>query len=124
MTALLVNQDAGTEYAPTQGPPASVVTLHNNIMHMLQKHYPHVAAGWSIAIDLEGGVVQIRNLMLSGKMGFVMKIRQIAGDFKNVVAAGGELLERYRIARDHAVDIRDQLNNAQRSPLGDYTYDK
>jgi hypothetical protein len=119
MSQLLVPDDD----AAIGPPPAAVAVLHNNLMWALKKAYPHVENGWMIQIDVDGGVVSVRNLMLSGKMGFTMKIANIDSEMRNVVRHGGELLERYRIARQKNTDMREALANMRRKPIGEAVYD-
>jgi len=56
---------------------------------------------WACNCDLNGGVVHIYNLNLSGKWGFLMKVKDVVEDGwnKKIMQAGGELLERYRMSR-------------------------
>jgi hypothetical protein len=93
--------------------------LRKNLLDTLNRHYPHMSGAWVIDIDSKGGIIQVRNLALSGRMGFVMHINKIDPDFKNVVRFGGELLERYNIARQRGLDMRDQLSNLRRNALGE-----
>jgi hypothetical protein len=65
---------------------------------ILNRHYP----GHLWAVHVKSGLVQIRDLMLSGKWGFVLMLPSIysASDLsRQVVNAGGELLERYKQRR-------------------------
>jgi hypothetical protein len=72
--------------------------MAKNAAELLHKHYPgHL---WATAID--GGFLDIRNLMISGDMGYRVKIGQLfsGSDWdKKVMRAGGEILERYRKRR-------------------------
>lgn len=103
--------------------PASVLTLQKNVLDTLNRHYPHVVEGWHIVIDTHGGVLQVRNLMLSGTMGFQIPITKIDPDFRNIARMGGELLERYRIARQAGIDMRDTMMNAKRTFKGELEHD-
>ena len=105
-------------------PPAAVVSLGNQIMTALNKHYPDWMEGWSVSIDTNGGIVQVRNLLLSGDMGFVLKITSIDPEMKTIMRSAGELLERYRIARKKGIDIRESVNSLERNVLGKATYEK
>lgn len=111
---------ASDEWTP---PPAAVVTLHNNMMWALRKAYPHMADGWCIRINQSTGVLTVWNEMLSGKMGFDMKIADVDPEMRKVVRFGGELLERYRIARDSALDMREAMENMERNFAGEAVYD-
>lgn len=57
---------------------------------------------WAVSFDSTTGLAIIRNLLLSGEYGYVLKIPAIfsASSFiADVKRAGGEILERYRLAR-------------------------
>lgn len=109
--------------------------LRKNIMNLLNRHYPHMGSWpgeaalminrspWLIEIkDFEtGGIITIRNLMLSGKMGIVLKMDQVQTDpeGKLIVRLVGELLERYNIQREKALDIRESIYGMPRNWRGD-----
>ena len=57
---------------------------------------------WAVSCEGKTGMADVRNLALSGQWGFRLKLGHIysASAFKkDVIRAGGELLERYRVAR-------------------------
>jgi len=66
------------------------------------------------------GVVVVKSMRLSGNWGFVLHENKIDNDYKAVVNAGGEMLERFRMSRgefnqdkyltDLTMDHRGQLN--------------
>jgi hypothetical protein len=65
----------------------------------LHSHYPgHL---WAVTCEGLKGIATVRNLRLSGRWGFVIKLRDLKADpgMKEVIRAGGELLERYRVSR-------------------------
>ena len=62
---------------------------------VLYKHYPGYR--WAVHCDGHNGVVDVRNLTLSGKWGFRMMLRDMCT--QEIVRAGGEILERYRVRR-------------------------
>lgn len=65
----------------------------------LHKHYPgHL---WAVTCDGQQGIATVRNLRLSGQWGFLLKLSEVQNDpsLKKVIMAGGEVLERYQIAR-------------------------
>ena len=62
---------------------------------VLYKHYPGYR--WAVHCDGHNGVVDVRNLTLSGKWGFRMMLRDMST--QEIVRAGGEILERYRVRR-------------------------
>ena len=94
--------------------PAGVLVLQNNLIKALHKAYPTWKDNWHIVIDTRGGIVQIRNTAITGKMGFVMHITKIDPEMRKVVKAAGELLERYNIARQKGGDIRQALADLKR----------
>lgn len=104
--------------------PATVLVLQNNLIKALHKAYPTWKDNWHIVIDTRGGIVQIRNTAISGKMGFVMHITKIDPEMRKVVKAAGELFERYNIARGKGVDIRQALAELKRSPKGHAIYEE
>ena len=95
--------------------PPAVVSLHNNMIKALRKAYPDWADTWHITIDTEGGMVAVRNTAISGKMGFYMKIANIDPEMRQVVRYAGELFERYNIARQRGIDIKQALADLKRS---------
>lgn len=103
--------------------PAVVKSLHDNIMGSLNKHYPKFIGYWHLTINVDGGVIQVRNLLLSGKMGFVMKIVDVDPEGRKVMRYAGELFERYGIARKKAIDLRDSIQGMKRNNIGEAAYD-
>lgn len=72
--------------------------MAKGMAEVLHRHYP----GYLWGVNIGGGVVNVLNLSLSGKWGFTIKLpgQYSASDFdRQVMRAGGELLERYRLAR-------------------------
>ncbi len=57
---------------------------------------------WAVTCDGKSGMADVRNLFLSGQWGFRLHLKAIysGSEFKReVLRAGGELLERYRLSR-------------------------
>ena len=79
-------------------------TISKHVAETLDKHYPGHA--WAVMANIETGIVTIRNLKLSSKMGFILKMDDLATDptMRLVVKAGGEFLERFNISRGMAND--------------------
>lgn len=77
-------------------------TLARNLIARLESAYPAFAGAWRVSVNEVGRTIEVTNLMLSGRMGFLMHIAKIDPEGRKVVRAGGELLERYRIARSGA----------------------
>jgi hypothetical protein len=74
-------------------------TMAKNVATVLHKHYPgHL---WAVSAQSDQGIITIYDLYLSGKWGFVCHIADSQNDpnMKDIVRAGGELLERYNMAR-------------------------
>lgn len=77
---------------------ANDYVLAKGMADTLHKHYP----GHLWAVTCDNGLATVRNLALSGEWGFVLKVPAIysASSFdKDVIRAGGEILERYRVSR-------------------------
>ena len=66
--------------------------LAKNVAETLEKKYP----GWFWAVNVMDGVVTVKSLRLSGNWGFVIHADKIDNDYRIVVMAGGEILERFR----------------------------
>ena len=90
-------------------------TLAKNVAEKLEEKYP----GWLWAVHVMDGVVGVKSMRLSGQWGFVLHADKIDNDYKAVVNAGGEILERYRQHRgkfnqtkyeDLEMDNRGRLN--------------
>lgn len=102
---------------------SSGATLATNILAMLRNHYTHVADGWRVWVNEEGGIVIVKNLLLSGQMGMIIPVRSIDTDYKSIVRYGGELLERYRIARAGAETLIQSQLGQQRDVRGNLRAD-
>ena len=67
-------------------------TLAKNVAEKLEEKYP----GWLWAVHVMDGVIGVKSMRLSGQWGFILHADKIDNDYKVVVHAGGEILERYR----------------------------
>jgi len=86
------------------------VRLANDIETQLNRHYPAFVGHWLVTINEPGGTIEVINTLLSGKMGFLMHTCKVDfPELKKVVRAGGELLERYKVARSRALTARKFL---------------
>lgn len=89
---------------------ANDIVMAKSMAEALHNAYPgHL---WAVNCSGQTGMADIRNLALSGQWGFRLRLTDIysASAFrKDVVMAGGELLERYRLSRGR-LDI-DQYSN-------------
>lgn len=78
--------------------------MAKEIAEVLHVAYPgHL---WAVTSEGEKGIATVRNMALAGNWGFVLKLGSLytSSDFKKqIVMAGGELLERFRLRRG-AVD--------------------
>lgn len=96
--------------------------LSRDMAEALHKAYPgHL---WAVTCEGEKGLATVRNMMLSGNWGFVLKLSDLttASDWqKKVINAGGELLERYRLRRGVAdqAAIADLQTNFAGHVIGD-----
>ncbi|HOX27378.1 MAG TPA: hypothetical protein PLL30_17030 [Candidatus Krumholzibacteria bacterium] len=57
---------------------------------------------WAVNPEGNGSIIVVRNVSLTGQWGFVLHVPAIysASEFKkNVIRAGGEILERYQMSR-------------------------
>lgn len=103
-TGQVVEMDDVAETAASLGieddKHAADLTLAMDVSTELNKHYP----GWLWAVNAshKNGLVTVRNLMLSSKFGFVVKIGTLNGPVdtkREAVIAGGEMLERFKMPR-------------------------
>jgi hypothetical protein len=83
-----------------ESPQISVLefNLCKNAAELLHKHYP----GHLWAVSINGSVLDVRNLFLSGEWGFRLHVPAIysSSDWdKRIITAGGEILERYKHRR-------------------------
>lgn len=82
---------------------------------------------WAVTCEGEKGIATVRNLALSGNWGFVMKLRNMSSSSdwkKQIIMAGGELLERFRLRRgavDHDAVASLEMDPLGRKTLGDYS---
>ena len=79
---------------------------------------------WAVSCDGKTGMADVRNLALSGNWGFRIKLSGIysASQFKkDVVKAGGEILERFKLNRGRLND--DQLSDRPTDFAGRLTAD-
>lgn len=99
---------------------ANELVMAKNMADLLHRHYP----GHLWAVNVDGGMANVRNLALSGQWGFRIKVPLIysASQFdRKVVMAGGELLERYRVRRGAATEAMNHLlTDAAGRPKADH----
>jgi hypothetical protein len=98
-------------------------TTRDNLLDALDRAYPAFNGYWRADVDPIGGVVQITNMLLSGKWGFLMHLNKIDPEGKKVVRNAGELLERFRVSRNPNADIYSILG-MERDKRGELLVDK
>ena len=118
-----VNEDGTIFDDHGQVVPGTVVSLHNNLIKALRKEYPAFADTWKITIDTRGGIVQVRNMALSGEMGFVLHITEIDPEMRRVRKLAGELFERYNVARNKGLKIREAMQDVKADGIGRLKYE-
>lgn len=81
------------------------LNLAKQMAEALHQHYPgHL---WGVCVSEKTGMADIRNLALSGQWGYRLKLKDhySASEWKaEVVRAGGEILERFKVTRGRATD--------------------
>lgn len=102
---------------------ANEMVIAKDMADILHNAYPrHI---WAVNVDRAGGVAHVRNLALSGQWGFVIKLPDVysASEMKRqVLQAGGEILERYRVKRG-ALDW-DRIDELQTDVAGNPIADR
>ena len=98
--------------------PGTVVTLHNNMIAALRSAFPVWAEYWKITIDTRGGIVQVRNLMVSGDFGFALHITKVDPEMRRVRDLAGELFERFNISRSRNISIEDAMRDVKSNGIG------
>ena len=94
-------------------------TLAKNVAEKLEEKYP----GWLWAVNVMDGVLSVKSMRLSGNWGFVLHTDKIDNDYKMVVMAGGEILERFRQKRGQFSDTlyNDLVMDTTGKLNGDYS---
>jgi len=100
--------------------PSGQIML-KNVMQTLYKHYPDHK--WLCKVDEDGGIIAIYNLRFSGTQGYILHIGKMDPEYRCVMNAGGEILERYRQRRGQANerDLMDVVG--MRDFKGEIAYD-
>lgn len=100
---------------------AQDMTMAKDIAETLFKHYP----GYMWAVNVKSGIALIKCLNISSLYGFVLKYKDIKDDAgfrqKEVLRAGGELLERAKMnrgARQEGSKVLTVDGIADYKPLG------
>ena len=99
--------------------------MAKDMAEALHEAYPgHL---WAVTCEGDKGIATVRNLNLSGEWGFVLHLKKqySSSDLKRqVLMAGGEVLERFRLNRGIAdqpaiLDLKTDWTG--RKTLGDYS---
>jgi len=104
--------------------PPGVAILHDSMLAALQKAYPAFKDTWHIVVDTRGGIVQVRNLLLSKDMGFALHIAKIDPEMRRVRKLAGELFERFNVARNKGLSIQAAMKDVKRDPFSRIKYEK
>lgn len=85
----------------------------------LEKHYPNY--GWAVHADARNNIATVQALRLSGEHGFYLHLDQIGPSDKKIIWAGGEVLERYGVARSHMREdqVYDKVRDLRGNVIGD-----
>jgi len=87
--------------------------MAKRVAETLHKHYPNHL--WAVTVQ-EGSVI-VKNLAISDKWCYHIRVRDLYGDpsLKTVIRGGGELLERAKIARgEWKGDVAQSLDGADK----------
>lgn len=103
-------------------PPAAVENIGRAALTALNKAYPDWKDGWKVSVDLKGGIIQVRNLYISGKMGFLLHLQHTTDE--SIVTHAGELLERYNVSRDRNTNVVEAISNLKRNRKGEAIHDE
>lgn len=115
--------------------PESPTTAHlrANIMAALEREFPGASflyndeamtkrSAWILDIKdfKSGGVLTLRNLWISGRMGVTIKLKNTHKEIvRDVIYYASELFERYNIARSQGFDMREDLMGIPRNFNGE-----
>jgi hypothetical protein len=100
---------------------ANDMILAKEIADTLNTHYP----GHLWAINVDGGVANIHDLMLSGQWGYRLLLTNMysASELKkDTIRAGGEILERFRLSRGQFSEA--QYTQLKTNFAGDFVFDR
>lgn len=104
---------------------AASVAMAKGLVARLNAAYPVFDGAWRVAVNEQGGTIEVTNLLLSGKWGFLMHTARLDPEGRKIVQYAGELLERYRISRGGLPSrVLDELNSAPRNFSGELVADR
>lgn len=98
--------------------------LAKQIAEKLMEHYPHPHL-WAVTCEGRTGIATIKNMNLSGQYGYVLKLPKLysaSSLAKDVVRAGGEILERFGMNRGRFNE--QQYAELATNHAGDFLFEK
>jgi hypothetical protein len=104
--AVIINRDGRFQRVPgvidnveCMAASANLLNLVKGAGDTLERHYPGWL--WQIRPNEHGGIIDIFSLKLSGRLAYTLHIPTVQEDedFRCIVRAGGELLERFGFRR-------------------------
>ncbi len=103
---------------------ANELNLIKRAAEDLHRTYP----GYLWAAEIDGGFLTIRNLLLAGNWGFRVPLASMfsSSDWdKQIIMAGGEVLERYRMTRTklNGGELMDRVAHMPTNFAGRHTAD-
>ncbi len=98
--------------------------LAKQIAETLMAHYPapHL---WAVSCEGRTGIATIKNLNLNGQWGYVLKLPKLysaSSLAKDVIRAGGEILERFNMDRGRFNE--QQYAELKTNFAGDFLFEK
>lgn len=91
--------------------------IEGTVGAFLEKTYP----GYMWWVHVEQRLLIVKCIFASKEMGFVCRADKLSENMHEIMLAGGEILERYRLSRNR-VDT-EMINNAPRNIKGDMLHD-
>lgn len=99
------------------------MNLSKTLAECLHRHYPEWL--WAVNVSHRTGMIDIRNLHLTGNHGYRLRLGitySISSLERDVMRAGGEILERFRMSR--AQFQAEQYGHAPTDFAGRLLFDK
>lgn len=83
--------------------------LCKRIGQILVQHYPH--RQWFVEVSIAGGIAQIQCPSITMQYGYTLHLNDKTHDelIKGVVRAGGQLLEMFKLSREHGARGGEEL---------------
>lgn len=98
--------------------------IAKQVAETLMEHYPHPHL-WAVSADGSTGLITIKNLNLNGQWGYVLKLPKVysaSSLSKDVMRAGGEILERFKMNRGRFDE--QQYTELKTNFAGDFLFEK